>query len=153
MKSVSGNCFSAILGAKGALAFLMGWNIVAQIVWSVTHIVLSCFKTVCHFITPTCSYSQSITYQAVLASSSNTSYVYYFYGDMQWGEFSNIGFNPSFAIPNSRSFMIPIALTSETVDIESTSNVEMPGVYAFRVDRSLILQPGGGLTDYQESFG
>lgn len=64
---------------------------------------------------------------------------------MQWGEFSNIGFDPDdlFPNPNSSPFMIPIALTNETVNIELTSNVGMPGVYAFRVDQFFILEPGG----------
>lgn len=45
--------------------------------------------------------------------------------------------------------MIPIALTNATVDIETTSNVGVPGVYAFRVDRTFITQPGGMLEHLQ----
>ncbi len=41
--------------------------------------------------------------------------------------------------------MIPIALTNATEDIETTSNVAIPGFYAFRVDSS-IQQPQGMLT-------
>ncbi len=41
--------------------------------------------------------------------------------------------------------MIPIALTNATIDIEVTSNSGVPGLYAFRVDRSIITQPDGKL--------
>ncbi len=75
-------------------------------------------------------------------SASNSSFVYFFYGEMEWGEFSNIGFDPPRFESGSESFMIPIALTNATVNIETTSNVGMPGVYVFRVDR-MISQVGG----------
>lgn len=72
--------------------------------------------------------------------------MYFFYGDIQWGEFAaNIGFDPSLINENSgaETLMISIALTSETVNIEETSNVGIPGVYAFRVDQQQIIQPNG----------
>ena len=71
------------------------------------------------------------------------SYAFFFYDDIQWGLFSNIGFGPSFFDPTgSTPFMIPTALTPDTINIENTSNVGITGVYAFRVDQLLILQPG-----------
>lgn len=91
---------------------------------------------------------QSNTFQAALVSNQNASFVFFFYGDMQWGEFSNIGFDPSFisfvADSDSESFMIPIALTNETVNIETTSNTGVPGFYAFRVDQPIIEEPEQG---------
>lgn len=85
------------------------------------------------------------TFQAVLVSSTNGSYVFFIYGDVQSGSGANIGFNPSrlTSAPGSRPFMIPQALTNATVDIETTSNAGIPGLYAFRVDGASIIQPGG----------
>ena len=90
---------------------------------------------------------QRNTFQTVLVSGTNNiSYVFFFYDDIQWGLFSNIGFSPSFSDPTgSASLMIPIALTPETINVENTSNARIPGVYAFRVDQLLILQPRGKL--------
>lgn len=83
----------------------------------------------------------------MLVSGSNISFVFFIYGAIQWGNFSNIGFKPSdfsfVADRNSQSFMVPIALTNDTVEIETTSNVGVPGLYAFRVDQTFIIQPGG----------
>lgn len=80
-------------------------------------------------------------------SGRNASFVLFFYGDIEWGEFSNIGFSPArtgfSSTPNGQPFMIPIALTNATVDIENTSNAGVPGLYAFRVDRLFISQPNG----------
>ena len=78
----------------------------------------------------------------VLVYNNFYSFAFFFYGEMEWGEFANIGFNPSFipdfASPLSESFQLPIALTPETVNIEETSNVRLPGFYAFRIDQSII---------------
>lgn len=83
----------------------------------------------------------------MVASGFGGTFVFFIYGDIQWGNFSNIGFNPSelnfIADPNSESFMVPTALSEETVDIETTSNVGIPGFYAFRVDLPIIQGPEG----------
>ena len=87
---------------------------------------------------------QSNTFQVALVYNDFYSFAFFFYGDMEWGESSNIGFHPSlipdFASPLSRSFQLPIALTPETVNIEETSNVRLPGFYAFRIDQPIIQQ-------------
>ena len=79
-------------------------------------------------------------------SDESATFAFFFYGDIEWGEISNIGFNPSFIIadPDSEPFMIPIALTNETVNIETTSNTGVPGFYAFRVDQPIIEEPDQG---------
>ena len=37
--------------------------------------------------------------------------------------------------------MLPKALTSAVVDIETTSNVGVPGLYIYRVDQDSIMEP------------
>lgn len=82
---------------------------------------------------------QENTFQVVLATDGEVSFVFFIYGDIEWG-FSNIGFRNS---DGSRNFMVPGALTSRTVDIELTSNVGVPGLYIYRVDLEQILGPNG----------
>ena len=53
------------------------------------------------------------------------------YGDIQWGENAQIGFN---AGDNVRSFSVSEALTADTVDIDLRSNINKTGVFLFRVD-------------------
>lgn len=81
----------------------------------------------------------------MLVQGQTASFVYFFYGDIQWGGFANIGFDPSSINEElgAETLMIPIALTNDTVNIEETSNVGIPGVYAFRVDQQRIIQPNG----------
>ena len=83
----------------------------------------------------------------LVSSTGGISFVFFFYGDIQWGRFSNIGFQPSrfFSSSASQPFMIPIGLTNATIDIEETSNFGSPGSYAFRVDLPIIQEPEGKL--------
>ena len=69
-----------------------------------------------------------------LGSDQRASFVLFLYGDIQWGENAQIGFN---AGDNLRSFSIPEALTADTLDIESGSNIDEPSVFVFRVDSKL----------------
>ena len=71
------------------------------------------------------------TYQVVLMTDGETSYVCFLYEDIQWGEGAGIGFN---AGDGNRSFTVPGALTSETLDMENQSNVGRPGVFIYQVD-------------------
>ena len=66
-----------------------------------------------------------------MASDGLASYVSFRYGDIQWGVGAQIGFN---AGDGERSFMIPGALTSATINIETMSNVGQPGLFFYRVD-------------------
>ena len=61
------------------------------------------------------------------------------YGDIEWGA-ANIGFN---AGDNRRSFMAPGALTSQSRNIQNGSNVNVPGLYIYRIDLATILRPNG----------
>ena len=67
----------------------------------------------------------------VIAADGQETFVFFIYGDIQWGDGANIGFN---AGDGSRSFMVPGALTNQTLNIEDGSNVDVTGLYIYRVD-------------------
>ena len=85
------------------------------------------------------------TFQAVLATDEIHTFVLFLYEDIQWGSAStSVGFNPG---DGMRGFNLPDASTDTgTLDLEQTSNVapEYPGLYLFRVDLVVILEPGQG---------
>ena len=85
---------------------------------------------------------QNNTFQVVLVTDGRKSFVFFIYGDIQWGTGAQIGFN---AGDGGRSFMVPGALTNSTVDIETMSNVGRKGMFAFRVDGSEVEQPTGSI--------
>ena len=80
------------------------------------------------------------TFQAVLATDGNQTFVMFLYEDIQWGSAqTTIGFN---AGDRSQSITLPESLTTESIlNLENTSNVGVPGVYIFRVDQNI----GAGL--------
>ena len=75
------------------------------------------------------------TFQAVLATDGVRTFVMFLYEDIQWGSAqTTIGFN---AGDRFQSITLPESLTTEGVlNLENSSNVEIPGVYIFRVDQS-----------------
>ena len=82
---------------------------------------------------------QENTFQVVIATDGQRTFVFFIYDDIEWG-FANIGFN---AGDNVRSFMVPGALSFDSVDIEG-SNVGRRGVYIYRVDQCSIIGPDDG---------
>ena len=83
---------------------------------------------------------QENTFQVVIATNGQQTFVLFIYGDIEWG-FANIGFN---AGDNLRSFMVPGALSLQSRDIEEGSNVGRTGVYIYRVDQCSIRGPSNG---------
>ena len=83
---------------------------------------------------------QENTFQVVIATDGQQTFVFFIYGDIEWG-FANIGFNAGGDI---RSFMVPDALSFDSVDIEQGSNVGRRGVYIYRVDQCSIIGPDDG---------
>ena len=69
-----------------------------------------------------------------MATDGQTSFVFFVYDSIEWG-FANIGFN---AGDSRRFFMAPGALTSLTRNFENGSNVDIPGLYIYRVDQRLV---------------
>ena len=82
---------------------------------------------------------QDNTFQVVLASDGEKSFVFFTYTDIQWGE-AGVGFDAGDGL---RYFTLPGSRTAATQDIERTSNVGVAGIYAFRVDLQEIVGPGG----------
>ena len=68
-------------------------------------------------------------------------FVFFIYGDIQWGLGANIGFN---AGDGMRSFMVPGALTNQVLNIDKESNVGETGVYIYRVGLCSVLGPSDG---------
>ena len=84
---------------------------------------------------------QANTFQAVIAADQEITFVFFIYGDIQWGSRANIGFD---AGDGTRSFMVPGALTNQTLNIDEGSNVGVTGVYIYRVDLCSVLGPRDG---------
>ncbi len=66
-----------------------------------------------------------------MATDGRVSFIKLLYADIQWGSGAQIGFNAGDGV---RSFMVPEALTDATVDIDLMSNINVPGVFLYRVD-------------------
>jgi len=74
-----------------------------------------------------------------MATDSQVSFVFFIYGNITWGT-ANVGFNAGDGL---RFFMVPGALTSQTRNIEMGSNVNITGLYIYRVDQRLVIDPSG----------
>ena len=76
------------------------------------------------------------TFQAVLATDGNQTFVMFLYEDIQWGSAqTRIGFNAGDTL---QSITLTESLTIDDVlNLENTSNVGIPGVYIFRVDQAI----------------
>ena len=70
-----------------------------------------------------------------MATDGDMSFIFLIYTDIQWGSGAQIGFNAGDGIG---SFTVPGALTSQTLDLETMSNIRVPGVFIYRVDEYLI---------------
>ena len=88
-----------------------------------------------------------------MATDGTRTFVGFLYEDIQWTGGIAIGFdginvNPATTIgfnagDGIRSFTLPEFLTAGSIlNLESTSNVGIPGVYWFRVDRDQVEAPG-----------
>ena len=68
-------------------------------------------------------------------------FVFFIYGDIQWGAGANIGFS---AGGGTRDFDVPGALTNQPLNIDEGTNVGVTGVYIYRVDLCSVLGPNSG---------
>ena len=82
---------------------------------------------------------QGNTFQVVLSSDGQMSFVFFLYFDIRSGE-AGIGFNAGDGV---RSFSLNGSLTAATQEVEESGNVRIDGYYAYRVDLSEIVAPGG----------
>ena len=69
-------------------------------------------------------------------------FVFFIYGDIQWGDGANIGFNAG--DDGTRPFMDPHALTNQALNIDEGSNVGVTGLYIYRVDLCSVRGPRDG---------
>ena len=73
------------------------------------------------------------TFQAVLATDGTLTFVMFLYEDIQWSTNTSIGFN---AGDGANFFTVPESITEDGVlNLDSTSNVNLSGVYIYRVDQ------------------
>ena len=79
---------------------------------------------------------QANTFQVVIATDGQRTFVFFIYGDIEWGDDANIGFDAGDSV---RSFMLPGALTNQSINVEDGSNVDVRGLYIYRVDLPSIL--------------
>ena len=97
-----------------------------------------------------CNYMQTNTFQCILITDGTHSFVIFLYADdlIQWsrGSISTVdaqaGFNAGDGI---RHFTVEGSQTPAIVNIETTSNVGVPGKYVFCVDNMTISDPLPGL--------
>ena len=99
------------------------------------------------------AFMQRNTFQCVLITDGNCSFVTYLYanGMIQWttgdasGGTNGLGGTPAQAGfdvgDNMRAFSIPGSLTPAIINIDRTTNVDEPGQWTFRVDLNSIVQP------------
>ena len=80
------------------------------------------------------------TFQAVLTTDGNATYVMFLYRDIQWGSSdTTVGFNAGDGV---RGYKLPEANTTGGVlNLEISSNVGIPGAFYFRVDQETIVTP------------
>ena len=82
---------------------------------------------------------QDNTFQVVMATDGEKSFVFFTYTDIQWGE-GGVGFDAGDLI---RGLNVPGSRTAATRRLEEFSNVGVEGVVAFRVDLPNIIVPDG----------
>ena len=87
----------------------------------------------------TCS-EQVNSFQAVIATDGDMTFVLFLYQEIQWGrERTNVGFNSG---NPSQFYNLPEAQFGDLVlDLDSLSNFGRPGIFAFRVDQEDVMPP------------
>ena len=81
------------------------------------------------------------TYQSVLATDGNATYILFLYKDIQWVDnTSSAGLNAGDGV-RGFNLLEEIAIVSP-LELPSASNVGIPGAYYFRVDLEDVTQPG-----------
>ncbi len=80
---------------------------------------------------------QTNSYQVIFVSNSNLSFVFFSYGDIQWSDTNTfVGFNLQ-----DRHFSLPGSQTPAVLDLETCSNVGVPGLFVYGVYQLNIIDP------------
>ena len=79
---------------------------------------------------------QANTFQFVLAADQQMTFVFFIYADIQWGDDATIGFSAGKG--ENRIFDVPGSRTNQALNIDEGSNVNVTGVYIYRVDCSVL---------------
>ena len=77
----------------------------------------------------------------VIAADQQMTFVFFVYGDIQWGDGAEIRI-----VDVYRSFMVPGSGTNQVLNIDEGSNVNVTGMYIYRVDLCSVLGPRDGET-------
>ena len=77
----------------------------------------------------------------VIATDQQMTFVFFVYGDIQWGDGAEIRI-----VDVYRSFMVPGSGTNQVLNIDEGSNVNVTGMYIYRVDLCSVLGPRDGET-------
>ena len=85
---------------------------------------------------------QTNSFQVVIVSDGELSFVFFSFGDIQWHGNAFIGFN----LGGSRIFSLPGSQSPAAVDIETRSNVGVPGLFVYRVDQANVIEPNGNIS-------
>lgn len=83
------------------------------------------------------------SFQVLLATDVSSTYVIFFYEDIQWSESTVIGFNSGdmsngFNVPGTFDSVSGLSLPSFVLDIENEGNTGIGGLYLYRVDGDFI---------------
>ena len=82
---------------------------------------------------------QANTFQVVIAADQQMTFVFFIYGDIQWGDGAEIGF-----FSDTRIFLILGSGANPWLTIDEGSNVNVTGFYIYRVDLCSVLGPRDG---------
>jgi hypothetical protein len=87
---------------------------------------------------------QKINFQILLVSDNTTqaTYALLLYNQIEWNESDTEGVQVAFSHPNLSSYILPF----KTLDLDSESNVNMSGVYVYRIDQEHIIDGQLALT-------
>ena len=81
------------------------------------------------------------SFQVALTSDGEKTFVLFMYREIQWGRGrSTVGFNAGDRV---HFYALAQPNTDTNITLETDSNINVPGVYAFRVDQIEVLLPPG----------
>ncbi len=94
---------------------------------------------------------QRSTFQCVLATDGQSSFVMFLYADggIEWDFPGQVGLN---AGDGTRFFSHPDSFSSRLTNIHTTSNIGIPGVWIFKVDGEEVVSAGCSTGNNSELF-